>query len=468
MIHLENLCFSYGEDEADSGLANITMDIRKGECVVLCGPSGCGKTTLLRLISGLIPSVYEGIIEGMVLVDGKDPSAFSPEEKAEKLGMVFQDPRSQFFMSRVRDELAFSGENLGVPLEEILERIADLAGLLGITDLLDADLNRLSSGQKQKVAIASACLLRPLLLLLDEPSANLDAASKKELIGILLAIKQAGTTIIISEHRLHEFLPVADRYLCMGKGTLVMDWSREQFAALSYGEAMEYGLRHPDTARCGQGGKNAAAPGRLPYCGRGVAYCYRESGRGLKYIDFSLYPGTVTALTGGNGTGKTTLCKILCGLLSPQKGKVLAGDKPLSRAARREAGYFVMQDADYQLYTDSVGNELVLGRAMTDALRARAYAALDLFGLTPLKDRHPASLSGGEKQRVTLAAAFCADADLIVLDEPTSGLDAINVQRLVQYVRILAQEGKAVIVITHDQLLIDLACDNVIRLEKEL
>ncbi|SHH82454.1 energy-coupling factor transport system ATP-binding protein [Sporobacter termitidis DSM 10068] len=464
MIHLENLSFAYGEDEMDGELTNVTMDIRKGECVVLCGPSGCGKTTLLRLISGLIPSVYDGVMHGSALVDGKPPAAFSPEEKAQKIGMVFQDPRSQFFMSKVRDELAFSGENLGLPPNKIIERIDELAGLLRITDLLDTDLNKMSSGQKQKVAIASACLLSPLLLLLDEPSANLDAASKEELIRILLAIKQAGTTIIVSEHRLHEFLPVADRYLCIGQGELVKEWSREQFAALSCAEAMEYGLRHPDAARRGQDRKNTATPGRLPYYGRGITYCYRESSRGIKHVDFALCPGTVTALTGGNGTGKTTLCKILCGLLSPQKGKVLSGDKTLSRAARREGSYFVMQDADYQLYTDSVGNELVLGRAMTDVLRKRAYEALDLFGLMHLKDRHPASLSGGEKQRVTLAAAFCTDADLIVLDEPTSGLDAINVQRLVRYVQILAREGKTVIVITHDQLLIDLVCDDVILL----
>lgn len=467
MIYLENLSFAYGEEGTDGGLTDVTMDIRKGECVVLGGPSGCGKTTLLRLISGLIPSVYDGVMQGSVLVDGKPPAAFTPEEKAEKLGMVFQDPRSQFFMSRVRDELAFSGENLGVPPEKILDRIAELGSLLRITNFLDADLNKLSSGQKQKAAIASACLLHPLLLLLDEPSANLDAASKEELIRILVAVKQAGTTIIISEHRLHEFLSVADRYICMGKGTLVKEWSQAQFAALSCAEAMEYGLRHPDAARCGRDGKNSTIPGRVPYCGRDITYCYRESGRGVKHVDFALYPGTVTALTGGNGTGKTTLCKILCGLLSPQKGEVLAGNKALSRTARREASYFVMQDADYQLYTDSVGNELVLGRAMTDALRARAYEALDLFGLMPLKDRHPASLSGGEKQRVTLAAAYCSDADLIVLDEPTSGLDAINVQRLVQYVQLLAREGKTVVVITHDQLLIDLVCDNVIRLEQE-
>jgi energy-coupling factor transporter ATP-binding protein EcfA2 len=466
MIHLKNLSFAYGEEEPDGGLADVTLDISRGECVVLCGPSGCGKTTLLRLISGLIPSVYEGLTRGSVLVDGKAPAAFSPEEKAQKIGMVFQDPRSQFFMSRVRDELAFSGENLGIPPESILERISGLAGLLGIADLLDADLDKLSSGQKQKVAISSACLLSPPLLILDEPCANLDAASTKELIGILQAIKRTGTTIVIGEHRLHEFLPVADRYICIEKGRLARDWTRKQFAALSYTEAMEHGLRHPDIARCDRNGRNTAAAGGLPYRGRDITYCYRESDRGIEHIDFALYPGTVTALTGSNGTGKTTLCKILCGLLSPQKGKVFTGDKVLSKAARRRKSYFVMQDADYQLYTDSVGNELVLGRAVTGTLRERAYEALDLFGLTPLKDRHPASLSGGEKQRVTLAAAFCSDADLIVLDEPTSGLDAGNVQKLVQCVQILAREGKAVIIITHDQLLVDLVCSDILRLEE--
>lgn len=466
MIRLENLSFVYGEEETDGGLADVTLDISKGECVVLCGRSGSGKTTLLRLISGLIPSVYEGLAKGSVLMDGKPPAAFSPEEKAQKIGMVFQDPRSQFFMSRVRDELAFSGENLGIPPERILGRISELAGVLGITDLLDSDLDKLSSGQKQKVAIASACLFNPPLLILDEPCANLDAASTKELIRILQTIKQTGTTIVIGEHRLHEFLPVADRYICIEKGRISRDWSQKQFAALPYTQAMEYGLRHPGTVGCGQNGKSAVASGHPSYCVRDITYRYRESGRGIEQVDFVLYPGSVTALTGDNGAGKTTLCKILCGLLSPQKGKVLAGDKVLSRAVRRKKSYFVMQDADYQLYTDSVGNELVLGHTVTDTLRERAYEALELFGLMPLKERHPASLSGGEKQRVTLAAAFCSDADLIVLDEPTSGLDAGNVQKLVQYVQILAREGKTVIIITHDQILIDLVCSDIIRLEE--
>lgn len=398
-------------------------------------------------------------------MEGLDVAKAPSYDIARHVGSVFQDPRSQFFMSRVRDELAFSGENLGLPPEKILGRINELAGLLRITDLLDADLNKLSSGQKQKAAIASACLLSPPLLVLDEPCANLDAASTEELIRILQTIRQTGTTIVIGEHRLHEFLPVADRYICIEKGRLARDWSREQFAALSCTEAMEHGLRHPGIVSAGQSETCSVGDTHPSYCGRDITYRYRESGRGIEHMDFALYPGTVTALVGGNGTGKTTLCKILCGLLSPQKGKVLAGDKKLSRIARRKKSYFVMQDADYQLYTDSVGNELVLGRAVTDALRSRAYEALDLFGLTPLKDRHPASLSGGEKQRVTLAAAFCSDADLIVLDEPTSGLDAGNMQKLVQYVKILAREGKTVIIITHDQMLIDLACCDIIGLE---
>lgn len=468
MINLKNLSFAYGEDVTDGGLSNVTLDVRKGECVVLCGSSGCGKTTLLRIISGLIPSVYDGVMQGSVQVDRRDPAAFSSEEKAEKIGMVFQDPRSQFFMSKVRDELAFSGENLGLPPEKILSRISELAGLLKITELLYSDLDKLSSGQKQKVAIASACLLNPPLLILDEPCANLDAVSTKELIRIIHTLKQTGTTIIIGEHRLHEFLDVADRYICLENGRIIWDWSTEQFAMLTYSQAMAYGLRHPGIARYSLNGKNIALAGRPSYCGRDITYHYRKSGRGVGRIDFALYPCTVTALTGSNGTGKTTLGKILCGLLSPQKGKLLAGDKVLSKAARRKASYFVMQDADYQLYTESVGNELVLGRTLTDELRNRAYEALDLFGLRPLKDRHPASLSGGEKQRVTLAAAFCSDADMVVLDEPTSGLDAGNVQRLIQYVQILAKKGKTVVIITHDQMLIDQVCDHTIRLETQL
>jgi len=177
-----------------------------------------------------------------------------------------------------------------------------------------------------------------------------------------------------------------------------------------------------------------------------------------------LHRGCVTLITGENGAGKTTLGKILCGLLRQKNGDILWNGEALSAKCRRLKSYFVMQDADYQLYTESVGNELVLGRTLTNQIRERAYAAMDLFDLTKYKDRHPASLSGGEKQRVTLAAACCSGAELIILDEPTSGLDVVNAKRVAEFIQLLAHEDRSVAVITHDDLLLRLIEGRVIKL----
>lgn len=463
MIKLEQVSFAYNSSEEYGGIHDVTLQVRPGECVVLCGASGCGKTTLLRLMSGLAPGQYSGQLTGTVLLGGKEPSRLTSEEKARNIGMVFQDPRSQFFMSNVREELAFTGENLGLEQEALCKLVLQQAELLGVTRMLDQSLRDLSSGQKQKTAIAASCLLSPPVLFLDEPTANLDAQTAEALVDILQRLKKQGTTIVISEHWLHSFLPVADRYVCLREGRIVRQWDSKQFAGLSGCEAAEYRLRHPDLVKRFAVQRQNAGTADLSYQLDCLGFRYRNSKMGCRNITAVVTGGTVTAVIGENGAGKTTLCKILCGLLRPQSGAVYKNGVRMNRTKLRKDSYFVMQDADYQLFCESVGNELVLGQKITDMLKERAYAAMDAFGITELKDRHPASLSGGEKQRVTLAAAFYSDADLIVLDEPTSGLDAENACRVADYALRLSAAGKAVVIITHDPLLIAVAGDHLIQ-----
>ncbi|MFW5434891.1 ABC transporter ATP-binding protein [Paenibacillus apiarius] len=472
MIELNGVAFRYGNEdgiaESETAVENINLRIKAGECVMLCGRSGCGKSTIMRLVNGLAPSFYAGSLIGEISVGGTSPSALSPEDRTRLLGVVFQDPRSQFFMQNVRDELAFSAENLGIAPDEIIGRIEKQAKRLGISHLLDRSLNHLSSGQKQLVAIAAASILSPPLLLLDEPSANLDHKAAQTLIEILDRLKQIGTTLLISEHRLHPFLPVADSFVCLEKGVIARTWTKDEFSRLAYEDVRPYGLRHPDMARTEAAGRSEDIPRAEPALeGRQLAYHYRKNGDGIHDVDVALPKGSVTALTGENGAGKTTLCKILCGLLRQRKGTVYSRGIPLSAGQRRSSSYLVMQDADYQLYADSVGNEIVLGKRLDDALRFRAYEAMDAFDLRELRDRHPASLSGGEKQRVTMAAAYCSDAELIVLDEPTSGLDGDGVLNVAAWAKQLAQAGKTVVIITHDTILTELACDHVLELKNE-
>lgn len=468
MIKLLNVSFIYGEDagteEYETGVTDVSLHIPPGNCTVLCGRSGAGKSTILRLIGGLAPGYFPGKLTGTVTLGEKSAAAMSTDDRARMLGIVFQDPRSQFFMENVLDELTFTADNLGCDPVQTKALAESHAAKLGIGHLLDRPLKELSSGQKQRVAIAAATLLSPPVLILDEPTANLDEESTDELLEVLQELKDSGVTLVISEHRLDRFLPVADNYICVDRGHLIKQWTAAEFGKLSYSELRPYGLRHPAMTLESIGGE-AVSPSKQGFTWSAVEVGYRyRNGDGIEAVSIDFTPGSVNALTGENGAGKTTLCRILCGLMPPKEGSVFVNEKKSSLSKRRALSYFVMQDADYQLYTNSVGNELLLGRKVTDKTKQQAYEALDTFGLRELKDRHPASLSGGQKQRVMLAAACCANADLVILDEPTSGQDGENLLRTATWLRKLANENKTVVVITHDRLLMQLACDRTVRL----
>ena len=516
MITFCDVSFCYGEEDAKGGtdacIDGMSFEIRAGECVVLCGRSGAGKSTVLRLIDGLAPAFYEGTLHGSVTVAGREPAAMTPEQRVRTFGVVFQDPRSQFFMNSVQDEIAFSAENIGLAPRAVQEKVREAAALLNIEPLLCRTVDALSAGQKQRVAIAAALILSPDILILDEPVSNLDAEGSRILIGLLAEIKRRGTTVIISEHRLHAFLEIADSFLHIEHGRVAHRWTAAEFARLPEDELRRFGFRYPGMAELplrrkkirgeekmrsalcasnvtylyrpvraginGCGEKDTAGP--EPACGiRNISLAFPhgsvtaltgENGAGLESVcgirNISLvFPhGSVTALTGENGAGKTTLCKVLCGLLRQKSGSVTLNERELSCAERRRISYFVMQDADYQLYSDSVINELLLGREPSQDNKRRTEEALELFHLQEVRNRHPASLSGGEKQRVVIAAAYCSDAEVFVFDEPTSGMDGEGLLSMARWADILAQAGKTVIIITHDELLADIACDYRVRL----
>ena len=528
MITFCDVSFCYGEAELAAGnrqdacIEGMSFDIRDGECVVLCGRSGAGKSTVLRLINGLAPAFYEGTLHGSVLVAGREPASMPPEQRVRTFGVVFQDPRSQFFMNNVQDEIAFSAENIGLEPMYVKEKVREAAALLNIEPLLCRTVDTLSAGQKQRVAIAAALILSPQILILDEPVSNLDADGIEILTGLLAEIKKRGTTIIISEHRLHTFLGIADSFLHIENGRAAHRWTADEFCRLKEGELRQFGFRYPgmaelslrtnhirttevigqpESAALKETPKRAAAVEmttpdpvvKLPeaakiepdasqaaLCMSNVTYLY-QNGRytecrsadgssramecGIRNISLVFPQGSVTALTGKNGAGKTTLCKVLCGLLRQQNGSITLNGQKLSCAQRRRMSYFVMQDADYQLYSDSVINELLLGREPSQNIKNRAEEALELFRLQTVRNRHPASLSGGEKQRVVIAAAYCSEAQLFVFDEPTSGMDGEGLLSMAQWAGMLAQAGKTVVIITHDELLSELACDYRIRMK---
>ena len=375
--------------ETGSRVCGVSLSVAHGSCTVLCGRSGDGKSTVLRLIDGLAGTFFPGERKGTVLVGGTEVLDLSPRQRTEGMGVVMQDPRSQFFMGTVADEIAFSLENLGTEPGATVARVREAAELCGVKELLSEKLTELSSGQKQRVALAAAIACRPGILVLDEPTSNLDAAGSEALVGILARLKGEGVAIVVSEHRLHRFLPVADEFVCMRSGRVAARWGADEFARLSLADVSRFCLRHPDMAVAREG---KARPDLPAWRLEGVTFAYPSTGRGISRVDAEFPLGRVTVVCGSNGTGKTTLAKVMVGAAREQQGRVTRDGVALSPRKRRRLSYFVMQDADYQLYAGSVADEVVLGRKVDEALKARAWEALAAFDLADLADRHPASL----------------------------------------------------------------------------
>ncbi|VHM49771.1 ABC transporter ATP-binding protein [Streptococcus pyogenes] len=460
MIEFQNVFFSYSD--GDSSINKIDFSIKSGECVVLCGKSGSGKSTILRTVSGLAPVFYEGNLKGKVEIDKQIPAEMDSEERAKLFGVVFQDPRSQFFMNNVQDEICFAAENIGISAYEIKKKLDEIVEFVGIEHLLSKNIDELSSGQKQKVAIASSLILQPKVLILDEPTSNLDADGVKVLIKIIKKIKDRGIFIIISEHRLEPFKEVVNRFFYIDKGMLRKIWTKEEFESLDNENLSKLGLRPKTINKSSKTEKSK----NLILDIESLHFHYKRTNSGIDDINLKLYKGEVISLLGNNGAGKTTLCKVISGLLKENRGTIKYKGKAANRNLRNKFCYFVMQDADYQLYSDSVVGEISIGKKTTEKLKQDMVDSLNAFSLNELKDRHPASLSGGEKQRVILAAAYCSDADVYILDEPTSGMDGDGLRAIIKWVKLLSAKGKIVIIITHDLLLAKATSDKFLYLQE--
>ena len=287
-----------------SGVSDITFSIKPGQCTVLCGRSGEGKSTILRLINGLAGTFYPGPVRGSVSVCGVEVAELSPQERVQYVGVVNQDPRSQFFMGTVQDEIAFSLENLGVSPDDVLARVHEVAAFCGVERLLGEKLTQLSSGQKQRVALAAALACRPRLLVMDEPTSNLDREGSRELVQLLGRLKQGGVAIVVTEHRARAFLSVADEFLLVNQGRLTKRWTAYEFAQMSVDECVVLGLRHPDVQRVHVG--LYEMPVQTHDAGwsvRDLSFTYRTTKRGCHHVTADFPAGLVTVIKGENGAG---------------------------------------------------------------------------------------------------------------------------------------------------------------------
>ncbi len=424
---VEDLRFAYGRG-AGRALEGVSLQIEDGEHVALFGPSGSGKSTLLRALGGLVPHFHGGVFEGRVVVDGWDTRRVQPSELAGVVASVFQDPEDQVVMTRVANEVGFGLENLGTPPRDIRGRIEEALRAVAAEHLAERPVTELSSGELQRVCLASALALRPRLLLLDEPTSQLDPDAAEGFFDLLERLECA---VVVSEQRPARPLAHCDRVVFMDGGRILLDASRA--TALEWlGANRPLYLPHGPEVLCHLDG---------------VSFAYGDR-RVLEGVSLDVHRGEIVALTGANGSGKTTLAKIVAGLLEPSSGTVERG-----RAA------YLSQDPGRYVVAERAEEEVALG-----ADRERARAALERIGLAELAERHPRDLSSGERERLALASVLVTEPDLLVLDEPTRGVDP---ERKAELARLLRADAprRATLVVTHDLVWAAEVADRVVSID---
>ena len=461
MIKIDHISFSYGEEnENTGGVRDIDLNIEDGQFVVLCGESGCGKTTITRLINGLIPHYYEGQMAGEVWVNGEKVSEQPLYDTAAVVGSVFQNPRSQFFNVDTTSEITFGCENLGQPEKDIRERFAKTVRDFRLEKLMDRNIFHLSGGEKQKIACAGVSIMEPDVLVMDEPSSNLDAASILDLRKILAFWKSQGKTIIVSEHRLYYLRGLADRFIYLADGQVSRDYSAAEFEQLTEQQRSNMGLRTFALERL--------LPPVLPQQEKtalalhNFRFAYKNEPETLHIMDCEIPTNRIVGIIGNNGAGKSTFSRCFCGL-EKRCGEIVWNGRKYRPKDRLSTCYMVMQEVNHQLFTESVLDEVLI--SMEEENQERAEEILNRLDLLAFKDRHPMSLSGGQKQRVAIASAIASKRSILFFDEPTSGLDYRHMKEVANVLRQVRDAGNTVYVITHDLELILDCCTDIIHLE---
>ena len=462
MINFQNVSVTIQDKKI---LDNINLTVNDGEFVLLCGESGCGKTTLTRLVNGLIPHFFKDVrVDGTVSVEGMN-IADSPMYKiAESVGSVFQNPKTQFFNTNSSAEIAFGLENIGADWDFMHRSVTKTISDLGIEDLADRSVFSMSGGEKQLLAFASVYAMNPQVYVLDEPSANLDHAAMEKLRGILETVKKGGHTVLIAEHRLSYLYGLADRIIYLKAGRIERAFTAAEFFSLSDSERAAMGLRSIRSEEI----KIPARPLMQPDAPLSVRQlCVKRKKRIiLNDLSLSAGDGDIIGIVGKNGSGKSTFCSALCGLLPAVSGEVIFHGRKLTRRARTKQFGMVMQDVNHQLFSDSVKNECL--SADPNAADQEIEALLRSFDLLDCIDRHPLTLSGGQRQRLAICQAIMGQKKLLIFDEPTSGLDFRHMCQVTEWMKRLAQRGYILFVVTHDYEFLNRACNCCIQIERSV
>ncbi|EMB44681.1 ABC transporter ATP-binding protein [Treponema denticola] len=464
MVELKNVSFCYGSENAEcmyaSSLKNIDLTVKTGECVLLTGPSGCGKTTILRLINGLIPHFYPGALSGDILIDGGSVKERELYDTALIIGTVFQNPRTQFYNVDTTGELAFGCENRGLPEQEIYTRIDRTVAHFRMASLMDRNIFRLSDGEKQKIACASVNVSKPKIILLDEPSANLDYTATLMLRELILRWKAEGKTIIAAEHRIAYLWDIIDRAVILRDGEIVGEFTGNGKEELTQNQLTQMGLRTTVTESPAEMQMDSFREGDRPITLRNFHFAYRGEKKNIVDIPIlQIAAGQITAIVGANGAGKTSFLNCFCGLEKRCKGTLEYEGKLYDSKSRKKLCFMVMQDTGNQLFTESVLDEVLISlKKGTANEKETAMEIIRNLDLADFADRHPQSLSGGQKQRLAIACALASGRELLLLDEPTSGLDYAHMKETAALLEKLRSMGTTILVVTHDSELIRACC----------
>nr|WP_308507940.1 ABC transporter ATP-binding protein [uncultured Stomatobaculum sp.] len=459
MLEIENFWLSYGEGEPV--LKDISLTLKAGECLVVTGESGSGKSSLIHAINGLAFHYNQGEGRGHIRFEGESIETLPIYQIALRIASVFQNPKTHFFNVNTTLELLFYMENMGLNRAEMDRRMEDLLKIFPIEHLLGRNIFALSGGEKQILSVAACYLAGCKLIVMDEPSSNLDEASIAVLQKMLPLLKEKGIALLIAEHRLHYLTVLMDRLIILEEGRIDGDFSREAFLTLSEEALAAMGLRSREKPVLRlPAWKNEGELTVETLC------CPFRRGEELKLSQVSFSFGKIFGIIGENGCGKSTLLRAMTGLATPKKSRITLRGKPLSGRERIARSALVMQDVNSQLFADSVEEELRLawkGRGLREktagGMREKATEEeiqraienlLHALGLSAFRERHPMSLSGGQKQRLALATCLLQDADFFYFDEPTSGMDRKNMLRIAALLKQQQREDRILFVVSHD------------------
>lgn len=457
MLKIEKLNVTYGEKQV---LKNVDLKIKDAECAVLTGESGCGKTTILNSINGILEKFTNAKIKGSVKIDDTDLKAKQMYEISMLVSSVFQNPKTHFFNINTTEELLFFLENIGLDRSKMDKRLNKMLEIFPIKYLLNRNIFNLSGGEKQVLSLASSYISGCKILLLDEPTSNLDLRYIDILKNMLKILKKENISLIIAEHRLYYLMDIFDRVVYIKDGEIKKIYSKEEFLQFSTDDLHNMGLRSVVREKLKVD----------PITNDGELYIENLNFQFTKNKKFEMRNlhfknGFVYGIIGANGCGKSTFIKSLIGVMKKSKEKVYYKGKLINKKQRLKKSSLVMQDVNNQLFSESVDIELKLKNEKTK--EETIDKLLNKLNLLSYKTSHPMSLSGGQKQRVAILTSVCDMADFIFFDEPTSGMDYKNMMSISKIIKELKGENRIIFIVSHDIEFLNETTDFVLDIEKE-